>query len=70
MSLTIALFSPSILFTSDDFPTLGFPIIATLIYSSSSSFSSFSGKFSYILSNTSPIPIAFAADIGYGSPKS
>ena len=31
MSLTIALFSPSIKFKRDDLPTLGFPIIAVLI---------------------------------------
>ena len=42
--LTITLFSPKILFTNDDFPTLGLPIIATFITVSSSSFKSFSGK--------------------------
>ena len=31
ISLTIALFSPSIKFKRDDLPTLGFPIIAVLI---------------------------------------
>ena len=31
--LTITLFSPSILFTKDDFPTFGFPITATFIIS-------------------------------------
>ena len=35
--LTIALFSPNILFINDDFPTFGFPITATFITSSSSS---------------------------------
>ena len=29
--LTITLFSPKILFTNEDFPTFGFPIIATFI---------------------------------------
>ena len=62
--LTILLFSPKILFTKDDFPTLGFPIIATFMYSLSSSFSSFSGRCSYIASSTSPIPFACADDIG------
>jgi len=31
ISLTIALFSPSIKFKRDDLPTFGFPIIAVLI---------------------------------------
>ena len=44
--LTITLFSPSILFTNEDFPTFGFPITATFIISSSFSSSCFSGKFS------------------------
>ena len=44
ISLTIALFSPKSLFIKDDFPTFGFPIIATFIVVSSSSPSSFSGK--------------------------
>ena len=69
ISLTIVLFSPNILFTNDDLPTFGFPITATFIISSSSSSIVFSGKFSYISSNTSPIPIALLADIGYGSPN-
>ena len=66
--LTIVLFSPKILFINDDFPTFGFPITATFILPSSSSSSLFSGKFSYSASKTSPIPNAFAADTGYGSP--
>ena len=66
--LTITLFSPNILFIKEDFPTLGFPITATFIISSSSSVSSFSGKCSYTASNTSPIPNAFVDDTGYGSP--
>ena len=33
--LTILLFSPKILLTNEDFPTLGFPIIANLMYSTS-----------------------------------
>ena len=66
--LTIVLFSPKILFINDDFPTFGFPITATFMTSSLSSSASFSGKCSYIASSTSPIPNAFAADIGYGSP--
>ena len=70
MLLTITLFSPRILFTKDDFPTLGFPITATFIISSSSSLSFFSGKASYIASRTSPIPRAFVDDTGYGSPQS
>ena len=52
----------------DDFPTFGFPITATFIISFSSSFSSFSGKCSYIASKTSPIPKAFVAEIAKGSP--
>ena len=67
--LTITLFSPKILFTNEDFPTFGFPIIATFIVKLSSSFSSSVGSASYIASNTSPIPFAFAADTGYGSPN-
>ena len=67
--LTITLFSPSILFTNEDFPTFGFPIIATFVIPVSSSLWSFSGKDSYIASNKSPIPFAFAADIAYGSPN-
>ena len=67
--LTITLFSPSILFTNEDFPTFGFPIIATLVTPVSSSLGSFSGKDSYTASNKSPIPFAFAADIAYGSPS-
>ena len=67
--LTITLFSPRILFTNDDFPTLGFPIIATFIISASSSQLSSFGKYSYIASKTSPIPRAFVDDTGYGSPR-
>ena len=67
-SLTITLFSPRILFTKEDLPTFGFPIMATLITSSFSSPSSFSGKCSYIASSTSPIPSAFVDDTGYGVP--
>ena len=44
--LTITLFSPRILLTKEDFPTFGFPIIATFIISLSSSSSFFSGKYS------------------------
>ena len=69
MLLTITLFSPRILFTNEDLPTFGFPIIATFIVKSSSSCCSSGGSFSYIASKTSPIPLAFAADTGYGSPK-
>ena len=36
MSLTITLFSPNILFTNEDLPTFGLPIIATFIVNSSS----------------------------------
>ena len=68
IELTIVLFSPRILLINDDFPTFGFPITATLILSSSSSPSCCSGNLSYIASNTSPIPNAFAAETGYGSP--
>ena len=67
--LTITLFSPKILFTNDDFPTFGLPIIATFIIVLSSSLLSFLGSSSYIASNTSPIPIAFTADTGYGFPS-
>ena len=69
MLLTITLSSPSILFTNDDLPTFGFPITATFIISSSSSFSSLGGNSSYIASNTSPIPKAFVDDTGCGSPS-
>ena len=62
--LTILLSSPNILFKSEDFPTFGFPIIATFILSLSDSFSSLGGNLSYISSNKSPIPIALAAEIG------
>ena len=68
ISLTMFLLSPNILLINDDFPTFGFPITATFIGSSSPSISSFSGKCSYIASNTSPIPVAFVDDIKYGSP--
>ena len=68
IELTIVLFEPIILLINDDFPTLGFPITATFILPSSSSSALFSGKLSYIASSTSPIPNAFAADIGCGSP--
>ena len=67
--LTITLFSPRILFTSEDFPTFGFPIIATLMISLSSSSLLSLGSSSYIASKTSPIPIAFTAETGYGSPN-
>ena len=69
MLLTITLFSPNILFTKDDLPTFGFPIIATFITSSSLSFSSSGGSFSYIASSTSPIPIALVDETLYGSPS-
>ena len=62
ISLTMFLSSPKILFISEDFPTLGFPITATLILSSSSS-STESGNFSYIASKASPIPCALVEDI-------
>jgi hypothetical protein len=68
--LTITLFSPSILFIREDFPTFGFPIIATFIISDSSFTFSLFGKYSYIASKTSPIPNAFVDETGYGSPKS
>ena len=44
-------------------------MIATFIRSESSSPSFFGGRLSYILSKRSPIPIAFAAEIAYGSPR-
>ena len=69
ISLTIILFSPRILFINDDFPTLGLPIRATFIASSSSSLSSFSGSASQILSKTSPIPIALTDETLCGSPS-
>ena len=68
ISLTILLFSPIILLTKEDFPTFGFPIKATFVINPSSSFSFCLGKCSYISSKTSPIPIAFDAEIGCGSP--
>ena len=46
ISLTIILSSPKILFTKEDFPTFGFPIIATLIIFLSSSSSTCSGSLS------------------------
>ena len=61
-------FSYSVSIASLVVPTFGFPITATFILPSSSSSSFFSGKFSYSASKTSPIPKAFAADTGYGSP--
>lgn len=44
-------------------------MIATFIVSSSSSFSSSSGKLSYTASSISPIPIALVAESGCGSPN-
>ena len=67
--LTINLFSPRILLINEDLPTLGFPITATFILSSSCSSAVSSGNSSYILSNTSPIPLALADDTGLGVPN-
>ncbi|MNP15718.1 hypothetical protein D3C76_1080870 [compost metagenome] len=69
ISLTITLSSPSILLTSDDFPTLGLPIIATLTVSSSSISGSTLSNLLYISSNISPIPNFLPADIPNGSPN-
>ena len=68
ISETITRLTPASLLISEDFPTFGFPITATFITSSSYSFWSFSGKWAYISSKTSPIPSALLADIGNGSP--
>ena len=69
MSDTIARFTPLILFTSDDLPTLGFPMIATLIISSSSSSSSHSGRYLSTSSSKSPVPCPCDAETATGSPK-
>ena len=52
----------------EDFPTFGFPTIATLGRSSSSSWPAPSGKYARTLSSISPIPIRSDAEIGTGSP--
>ena len=65
---TITLFSPRRQFIREDFPTLGFPITAIFIVSSSSSPAP-SGKLSTISSRTSPKLSMFAAETGIGSPR-
>ena len=65
---TITLFSPTSSLMREDLPTLGLPITAILITSSSSSYCSF-GKAFTISSSRSPKFSIFAAEIGIGSPS-
>ena len=69
MGLTILRFSPMNAFSKLDLPTLGRPIIATLISSLSLTTSSGAGRCLTNSSNNSPVPLPWIPDIGIGSPK-
>ena len=64
---TITRSSPKIALVSDDFPTLGLPIIEKRISSSANS-SSVKSNFLITSSNKSPIPIPWLPETGIGSP--
>ena len=68
ISDTINLSSPNNLFIKDDFPTLGLPIIAIFMSSSSSSFAAIESKCSTTISSISPSPFPCPADTATGSP--
>ena len=65
---TITRSSPSSAFTSDDFPTLGRPTIATRGAPSSGS-TARSGSIATTSSSRSPIPVPFSAEMARGSPS-
>ena len=64
MSDTITRFSPAILLIMDDFPTLGFPTMAILGLSSSSSVSASLSNSPVTASSISPSPSLFTDEIG------
>ena len=68
ISDTITRFLPRSLLIIDDLPTLGFPTIATLGLSSSSSLPASSGKCLITSSSMSPRPSFPIAETGIGSP--
>ena len=65
---TITLLSPVSLLIIEDFPTFGFPTMAIRGLSSSSASSLRDAKCSVTLSNISPSPLLWAAEIAIGSP--
>ena len=68
ISDTINLSSPNNLFINEDLPTLGLPIIAIFISSSSSSIEAIESKCETTISSISPRPLPWPADIATGSP--
>ena len=68
-SLTMTRFSPSTRLTREDLPTLGLPITATRITSSSAASSSSSGKYAKQASSRSPVPCPCTAETAIGSPS-
>ncbi len=68
-SETIARSSFKSAFSSDDLPTLGWPISASASCGSSSLEGSSGGNFSTIASSKSPVPSPWIAETGTGSPK-
>ena len=66
---TMTRFSPRMRFMSDDLPTLGLPMTATFILSSSSSPSSRGGKWATHSSSRSPVPWPWTAERAMGSPR-
>ena len=67
--LTIMRSVPRMRFVSDDLPTLGFPMMATLMTSSSSYSSSSGGKYCKHASSRSPVPWPCTAETAMGSPR-
>ena len=66
---TIHLFSPVILFISDDLPTFGLPITATFITAFCPSSGISSGKFFKTSSSKSPVPWPCTEETIIGSPN-
>ena len=70
-SFTTARSEPTALFKSEDLPTFGLPMMATLLGPPNSCLATAdtSGRTAMILSRTSATPLPCKAETGYGSPK-
>ena len=68
-SETMTRFSPSMRFMSEDLPTFGLPMTATLMRSSSSPSPSSGGKCATQASSRSPVPWPCTAESAMGSPR-
>ena len=68
-SLTMTRSCPRMRLTREDLPTLGLPMMATLMTSSSSSSSSSGGKYWKQASSRSPVPWPWTAETAMGSPR-